>query len=97
MQRIRMKNKTDEKTWSEKEYQHTIGLATKAVKALLVMEQKEKEFFPRIEEVEISTYGAIDDVIRIIWILHECKKEYWVFKREFLEAIEVKMKEELES
>ena len=97
MQHARMKNKTDEKTWSEKEYQHTIGLATKAVKALLVMEQKEKEFFPRIEEVEISTYGAIDDVIRIIWRLTMSKKAYPPFKRDFLKAMETKMKEESES
>lgn len=94
MQRIRMKNKTDEKTWSEKEYQHTIGLATKAVKALFNLNV---ELTPKIDELRLLTDGALDDIVRVIWILHECKKEYWVFKREFLEAIEVKTKEELES
>lgn len=94
MQRVRMKNKTDEKTWSEKEYQHTIGLATKAVEALFNLNV---ELIPKIDELRLLTDGALDDIVRVIWILHECKKEYWVFKREFLEAIEVKMKEELES
>lgn len=94
MQRVRMKNKTDEKTWSEKEYQHTIGLATKAVEALFNLNV---ELTPKIDELRLLTDGALDDIVRVIWILHECKKEYWVFKREFLEAIEVKMKEELES
>ena len=94
MQRVRMKNKTDEKTWSEKEYQHTIGLATKAVEALFNLNV---ELTPKIDELRLLTDGALDDIVRVIWILHECKKEYWVFKREFLEAIEVKMKEEMES
>lgn len=94
MQRVRMKNKTDEKTWSEKEYQHTIGLATKAVEALFNLNV---ELTPKIDELRLLTDGALDDIVRVIWILHECKKEYWVFKREFLEAIEVKMKEESES
>ena len=94
MQRVRMKNKTDEKTWSEKEYQHTIGLATKAVEALFNLNV---ELTPKIDELRLLTDGALDDIVRVIWILHECKKEYWIFKREFLEAIEVKMKEELES
>ena len=94
MQRVRMKNKTDEKTWSEKEYQHTIGLATKAVEALFNLNV---ELTPKIDELRLLTDGALDDIVRVIWILHECKKEYWVFKREFLEAMEVKMKEELES
>ena len=94
MQHARMKNKTDEKTWSEKEYQHTIGLATKAVEALFNLNV---ELTPKIDELRLLTDGALDDIVRVIWILHECKKEYWVFKREFLEAIEVKMKEELES
>ena len=88
-----MKNETIERTWSKKEYQHTIGLATKAVKYLLFMEQKEKEFTPRIEEAEVSTVCAIDDLVRVIWRLTECKKEYGIFKRDFLEAI----KKELES
>lgn len=94
MQRVRMKNKTDEKTWSEKEYQHTIGLATKAVEALFNLNV---ELTPKIDELRLLTDGALDDIVRVIWILHECKKEYWVFKREFLEAIKAKMKEELES
>lgn len=94
MQRVRMKNKTDEKTWSEKEYQHTIGLATKVVEALFNLNV---ELTPKIDELRLLTDGALDDIVRVIWILHECKKEYWVFKREFLKAIEVKMKEELGS
>lgn len=94
MQRVRMKNKTDEKTWNEKEYQHTIGLATKAVEALFNLNV---ELTPKIDELRLLTDGALDDIVRVIWILHECKKEYWVFKREFLETIEVKTKEELES
>lgn len=94
MQRIRMKNRTVERTWSEKEYQHTIGLATKAVEALFNLNV---ELTPKIDELRLLTDGALDDIVRVIWVLNECKKEYWVFKQEFLEAIKAKMKEELES
>lgn len=91
MQRIRIKSKTDEKTWSEKEYRHTIDLATKAVEALFNLNA---ELNPKTDELEVLTDSAIDDIVRVIWVLNECKKEYWPFKRKILEAIEAKMKEE---
>lgn len=90
MQRIRMKSKTDEKHGAKKEYQHTIGLATKAVEALFNLNV---EITPKIDELRVLTDGALDDIVRVIWICNECKKEYWIFKREFLEAIETKIKE----
>ena len=89
--------KTVERTWSEKEYQRMIGLATNAVKALLALKQKEAEPTPKIVELELLTNCALDDIIRVIWRLTKSEKTYGTFKRDFLEALEEKMKNELES
>ena len=90
-----MKNEMIERTWSKKEYQHTIGRATTGVRALLTLKNRLEDYTKERQEGLINL--AINDVIRVIWKLTASKKKYKEFRKDYLEALEEKMKNESES
>ena len=87
-----MKNEMIERTWSKKDFQHTIGRATTGVRALLTLKNRLEDYTQ-----EWLFDRAIDDVICVIWKLTASKKKYKEFRKDYLEAMDAKMKEELES
>lgn len=85
----------DEITRSWKDNAITIGMAGKGVAAILMLKQELGTSITRNQKFLIN--HAIDNVVHTVWRLTTREKKYKEFKKDYLEAMEYKMKEELES
>ena len=85
----------DEITRSWKDNAITISMAGRGVEAILMLKQELGMSIPKKQKNLIN--HAIDDIVHAIWRLTTREKKYKEFKKEYLEVMEVKMKEELES
>lgn len=85
----------DEITRSWKDNAITIGMAGRGVEAILMLKQELGMSIPKKQKFLIN--HAIDNIVHAIWRLTTREKKYKEFKKEYLEVMEAKMKEESES
>lgn len=77
-----MKNEMVEKTWSMKDYQHTIGIASRGITDLLYLKYG-LEDYTQDEQKDIINW-AIDRQVAVLWRLGDRIEPYKQFKEKLL-------------